>query len=289
MTNPDIYDASSVKRRLLILSREQKKPFQELLQYYAIERFLFRLSESKYKDRFILKGALLFKVWNIADARATLDIDAAAKISNSLDNIALIVEELCNHSPSIDDGVHFLSSSIKGEVMQAQREYTGVRIRFEGRMGSARVPMQIDVGFGDIITPEPTDVHYPGLIGLPSPKLKAYPPETVIAEKIQTMIEKGKSNTRLKDFYDVWLLLRSPAFTFQSLHLALKRTFETRDMPFDLEKVCFAIKQYSTLPKTHEMWERFKRKELPHVHHHHSFQNLAIDIVENLCSKLNKN
>lgn len=274
------------KRQLLTLSRKQKRPFQELLQYYAMERFLFRLSESTYKDYFILKGALLFKVWNIADSRATLDIDASAKTSNSLENLLLIVDKLCNHKPSVDDGMLFLVSTIKGEVMQIQREYTGVRIRFEARMGTARIPMQIDVGFGDIITPGPNDIHYPGLLDLPSPKLKAYPPETVIAEKIQTMVEKGKSNTRIKDFYDVWLLLRSPLFHFQDLNLALLRTFETRGMQFDLKKVCNIIKNYATLSQTQEMWERFKRKELPYVHHHYSFKELSIDLINNLIKKL---
>src|SRR3990167_9138070 len=211
MTNPNLKNvAASVKGRLLNLARCNKRPFQELLQYYCMERFLFRLSESPYQNHFILKGALLFKVWDVSDARATIDIDALAQTSNSLDNILTIVKIICALIPSIDDGVLFPMDAIQGQIMQLQREYEGIRIRFKAHVGSAQIPMQIDIGFGDIITPFPDDVFYPVLLDFPLPKLKAYPPQTVLAEKIHTMLEKGDTNSRIKDYYDVWLLLRHP-------------------------------------------------------------------------------
>lgn len=279
---------ASVKSRLFNLAQKQKRPFQELLQYYCMERFLFRLSESSYKDRFILKGALLFKVWDIADSRATLDIDTLAKISNSLESIISIVKELCEQIASVDDGIIFSPTSISGEVMQLQREYEGVRIRFKAQLGSARIPMQIDIGFGDIVTPFPDDIEYPTLLDLPAPKLKAYPPQTVIAEKIHTMVEKGDSNSRIKDYYDVWLLFRQTGISLPGLRLALLRTFKTRGMDFNLSLVISAIKQYAERSQTQVLWEQFKRKELPEVHHYNSFQDLARDLLDSLAKELTK-
>lgn len=287
MTNLSIKNISaSVKRRLLNLAREQKRPFQEFLQYYAMERFLFRLSESSYKDRFILKGALLFKVWEITHSRTTLDIDVLAKTSNSLDHVISIVQHLCMFTPSVDDGIQFLADSIHGQVMQLQREYEGVRIRFQGSMDSARIPMQIDIGFGDIVTPSPDEITYPTLLDFPPPTLKAYPPQTVIAEKIHTMVEKGDSNSRIKDYYDVWLLIRRPGTTFPNLRRAFLRTFKAREMEFDLDLIRTTIEHYTSLPQTKLLWERFKQKELPHLHANFGFQDLTQDILDFLFKEL---
>lgn len=289
MTNLNVKNISaSVKGRLFNLAQKQKRPFQELLQYYCMERFLFRLSESVYKDRFILKGALLFKVWDIADSRATLDIDTLARTSNSLESIISIVKELCEKSPSTQDGIVFPSTSVSGEVMQLQREYEGVRIRFKAQIDSTRIPMQIDIGFGDIVTPSPDDVEYPTLLDFPAPKLKAYPPQTVIAEKIHTMVEKGDSNSRIKDYYDVWLLFRQTGISLPGLKLALLRTFKTRGIDFDLDLAISAIRQYAKHSQTQILWEQFKRKELPEVHHYDSFQDLARDLLDFLAKELKK-
>lgn len=280
--------AASVKGLLYNIAREQKRPLQELLQYYSMERFLFRLSESTYQNRFILKGALLFKVWEIADSRATVDIDTLAKTSNSLEHIIAIVKELCVLPPSIDDGIQFPSSSVTGSIMQLQREYEGVRIRFKAQLGYTRIPMQIDIGFGDIVTPYPDDVIYPTLLDLPAPKLKAYPPQTVIAEKIHTMVDKGDSNSRIKDYYDVWLLINLPSITFPDLPLAISRTFATRGLKFDLALTCSTIEYYAKLPQTQIMWERFKQKELPHLQLLNTFQELTNKIIDFLREEFRK-
>jgi len=236
MINHNIKNVSaSVKARLLKISKNTQRRFDELLQYYGIERFLYRLAISKYKDIFILKGALLLKVWGIADARATRDIDTLAKTSNSLENIIKIIKEICEISSSVDDGIDFISSSIKGEKMQLQKEYEGIRVQFEGYMESTRIPMQIDIGFGDIVTPDAKDSQYPSLLDFPEPKIKIYPQETLLAEKILTMIEKGDANSRIKDFYDVWLLFRQKQFSYDVLKLALKRTADVCKMKYDFE------------------------------------------------------
>ncbi len=275
----------SVKTRLLNLARSSKRPFQELLQYYGMERFLFRLSESNHRDIFILKGALLLKVWRISDSRATMDIDTLARTSNSLANLTKIIKEICEHVPSIDDGIEFLSSSVKGEKMQLQKEYEGVRIRFEGYLGSAKVPMQIDVGFGDVITPAIEESHYPNLLDFPGPKLKTYPQETLIAEKILTMVEKGETNSRTKDFYDVWLLFRNNAFSYETLKLALDRTFKSRKMQYDFKTVRSSIEIYLKNAQANLLWERFKRKKIPQVYQNISFKILTDEII-NLLEKI---
>jgi len=251
-----------------------------------MERFLFRLSESSYQDRFILKGALLLKVWEIAEARATVDIDTLAKTSNSLENILSIIKTLCELTPSIDDGVVFPTDAIHGHVMQLQKEYQGVRIRFKAKIGTAQIPMQIDIGFGDIITPFPDDILYPTLLDLPSPKLKAYPSQTVIAEKIQTMFEKGNTNSRIKDYYDVWLLLRHPNASFPHLQLALSQTFQMRNTPFDRNLIYTTIEQYAQLPRTQLLWNQFKQKELPGIHQELSFQTLTEELLTLLLKEL---
>ena len=233
-----------------------------------------------------MKGALLFKVWDIADPRATLDIDTLAKTSNSLESIIFIIKELCEKSASIQDGIIFSSTSISGEVMQLQREYEGVRVWFQSLIGSARIPMQIDIGFGDVVTPSLHDIEYPTLLDFPAPKLKAYPPQTVIAEKIHTMVEKGGSNSRIKDYYDVWLLFRQAGLSLPGLRLALLRTFKRRGMDFDFSLTISVIKQYANSSQAQVLWEQFKRKELPQVHHHGSFQDLAGELLDSLIKKL---
>ena len=169
-----------------------------------------------------------------------------------------------------------------------QREYSGVRIRFKAQLGSARIPMQIDIGFGDVVTPFPDDIEYPTLLDLPAPKLKAYPPQTVIAEKIHTMVEKGDSNSRIKDYYDVWLLFRQSGISLSGLQLALLRTFKTRGVDFDLSRAISAIEQYAERSQTQALWEQFKRKELPKVHQYNSFQDLAQELLDSLIKELAK-
>ena len=281
MINHNIKNISaSVKARLLNLARNTHRRFDELLQYYGIERFLYRLSISKYKNVFIIKGALLLKVWEIADARATRDIDTLARTSNSLENIIKIIKELCEISSSINDGIDFISSSVKGEKMQLQKEYEGIRIQFEGYMELTKIPMQIDIGFGDIVTPDPKDFQYPTLLDFPIPKIKIYPQETLLAEKILTMIEKGDANSRIKDFYDVWLLFRQKQFSYDILKLALKRTAEYRKVKYNFEIIQTVIERYSKKSLTEILWKNFKRK-IPKINQDLPFYVLTKELSKN--------
>ena len=200
--------AASVRQRLLNIAKETNRPFDELLQYFAMERFLYRVGQSKYRDKVILKGALMFAVWNAPRSRATRDIDFLGKIESKLDKLAKLVQDVCDVEVE-DDGMTFNSKSIKVERIKEDADYEGVRARFMGRLGQPKVFMQIDFGFGDAVFPKPLDVDYPSLLGMPRPQLKGYPRETVIAEKFQAMVDLGMLNSRMKDFYDIWLLAAS--------------------------------------------------------------------------------
>ncbi|MDN3507401.1 MAG: nucleotidyl transferase AbiEii/AbiGii toxin family protein [Simkaniaceae bacterium] len=255
--------AASVKDRLLNRSRNSDLSLLELMKYYAMERFLYRLSISQYNDQFVLKGALLFTVWEIADSRTTLDIDASAKAENSLENITMIAEELCKIAPEIDDGIVFLSETLRVQVMQLKREYTGFRLNFTAKIGTAHVPMQIDIGFGDVITPGPVFSKYPTMLEFPAPELSMYPPQTTIAEKFHAMIELDGNNSRVKDFYDIWLLSHNQTFTNESLRQAIKNTFAERKKEFTADALCTAMRSCAEDPRTVQRWERFKKKVVP--------------------------
>lgn len=260
MTKPKKNLSASIKARLLNLSREKGRTFQETLQYYVMECFLFRLSHSKYTSQFVLKGALLLKVWDISNIRATVDIDMLARTSNSTSNLIAIIKEICSDDPVHQDGITFCTDKIRAERMQAQKEYEGLRLCFSGNLGTTKVPMQLDIGFGDVITPQAKKICYPVLLNLPAPNLQSYPPETVIAEKLQTIAEKGLSNSRIKDFYDIWLILNWQSFDRDTLRLAIQQTFSQRKSTLDLLALAEVIEKFAQSENAQKLWERFCEK-----------------------------
>ncbi|MGB8115636.1 MAG: nucleotidyl transferase AbiEii/AbiGii toxin family protein [Candidatus Sulfotelmatobacter sp.] len=194
--------AASVRQRLLNQAHDQGRPFQELLQYYAIERFLYRLAQSNHRDKFILKGALLLTVWQAPLSRSTVDIDLLGKTSNKLEHIASLVSEICGLDVEAD-GVKFDPASIKTAHIKEDADYEGIRVRFRATVSGARIPMQIDIGFDDVIVPQATKIDYPTLLEFPAPVLQAYPKETVIAEKLEALTALATLNSRMKDFYEM--------------------------------------------------------------------------------------
>lgn len=261
MTNPKSKNlAVSIKARLLNLARSRKRPYQEILQYFGMERFLYRLSKSSYSERFVLKGALLFHVWKFEESRATRDIDMLAKANNSPESITHIIKEICNMELQNDDGVRFDPISISAQVMQSQREYEGIRVRFQGNLEKTKIPMQVDFGFGDLITPAPVAMSYPTLLDLPEPYLQSYPVETVIAEKLHTMAEKGMQNSRVKDYYDVWILLRKNFHDLRILANALENTFRQRQMELDFPFLFQIIEHYGSEADRQVLWDRYLRQ-----------------------------
>ena len=250
--------AASVHARLLDRARKEGRPFQELLEYYAMERFLYRLSMSGHADRFVLKGALMLRVWDAAAGRPTRDIDLLGHVDNSLENLARIVVEVCEAKVE-PDGLDFKAASVRAERIKEDADYEGVRVRFRGFLGKARVPMQIDVGFGDVVVPEPAVVAYPTLLEFPGPRLRAYPRETVIAEKFEAMVKLGTLNSRMKDFFDIWLMARQFDFDGPLLARAVTSTFENRKTAIDPSPVALTP-SFSESPNPQAQWRAFLRR-----------------------------
>jgi len=220
---------ASIRARLLNLSRKWQEDFQMLLNRYARERLLYQLSRSPYHDRFILKGAILFSVWADKPFRSTRDADFLSYGPSDVESVTAVFRDLCGgNNPDPDDGVRFDPDSVRGAVIREEDEYDGVRIHLMAFLGRARAPIQVDVGFGDTITPEAQEVELPVLLDLPAPRLRAYTMETVIAEKFQTMMVLTETNSRMKDFYDVWVLQNQFEFDGPTLSGAIKATFARR-------------------------------------------------------------
>lgn len=219
--------AESIRQRLRNRLRERHEDVQFGLQRYAAERFLYRLGESSHRDRFILKGAALFALWGGAVYRATRDLDFTGYGSSNEEHVLIAVREICAcYSPS--DEIAFDVATPPIEPIRNEGEYDGLRIRLEGKLGSSRIPLQIDIGFGNAIEPPPDAVEYPTLLDDPPPRIQAYPVEAVIAEKLHAMVLFGERNSRFKDFYDLQVLAREFAFDGKRLARAIAATFQRR-------------------------------------------------------------
>jgi hypothetical protein len=219
---------ASVWARLLDRARAERSDFQILLTRYSLERLLYRLSVSPNRDRFILKGAMLFVTWVADPFRPTRDLDLLGSGDNDTEAIAESFRAICAR-PVADDGVTFDVAALEAAPIREEVEYGGVRVRTTATIAGARIPIQVDIGFGDAITPAPIEIDYPTLLDAPAPHLRAYPVETVVAEKFEAMVTLGMANTRLKDFYGLWLISQTFEFRHSVLVDAVRRTFERRE------------------------------------------------------------
>jgi len=231
--------AASVHQRLLNKAKESSRPFNELLQYFAMERFIYRLSKSPHSKRFILKGALMFLVWSGQASRPTKDIDLLGRIENSLEVIVNAMKEACGVNVE-EDGMSFYAETVTAARITEDAEYEGVRVRFQSGLGNARVSLQMDIGFGDVVIPSPQRVEYPVLLNFPAPEVEGYTMESTIAEKFQAMVKLGVLNSRMKDFYDIWLLSSMFDFSGETLAEAIERTFENRKTQISTEPAVFS-------------------------------------------------
>ena len=247
----------SVHQRLLNKAHQSSRPFNELLQYYAMERILYRLSKSPHADKFILKGALMFAAWQLRSYRPTKDIDLLGKTKNEVEGVVAIVKEVCSQ-PVEPDGMLFDSTTVQGVRIAEQANYQGVRIRWRGSLGTARVAMQIDVGFGDVVSPGPQAVEYPAMLDLPAPKLRGYTKESVVAEKFESMVKLGVLNSRMKDFFDIWTLARQFEFEGEALGTAIQRTFTNRGTKIVVEPTALTP-QFSSDDAKMKQWRGFIR------------------------------
>ena len=218
---------ASVRARLLVRARVEQTDYQILLTRYALERLLYRLGISDQRERFVLKGAMLFAIWQDDPFRPTRDLDLLGQGDSDPVTVAASIRSICSVVVP-DDGVVFDIAGIEAAPIRGENEYPGVRVRTGATIAGARLLIQIDVGFGDVITPEAIEIEYPALLDAPAPILRAYPPETVVAEKTEAIVSLGIGNSRMKDFYDLWTILQTFAFEGNDLAEAIRRTFERR-------------------------------------------------------------
>ena len=218
---------ASVRARLLNLARQRGQPFQVLLTRFVLERLLYRLSLTSHRDRFVLKGAMLLTSWFTDPLRSTQDLDLLGFGISDADSVLAVFREVC--AIEAEDGVTFEVPGLTIEAIREELEYGGLRLKTNATIDGARIRVVVDIGFGDAVVP--TEIVLPVLLDLPAPTLRAYPPETVIAEKFQAMVMLGRANSRMKDFYDIWVLSRSHEFTGDNLARAIRATFDRRSTP----------------------------------------------------------
>jgi hypothetical protein len=248
--------AASVRQRLLNKARTDQRPFNELLQYYAMERFLYRLSCSPHAECFILKGALMLRAWRAPLQRPTMDIDMLGRTSNDEAQIRTLLQEvLAVEVPP--DGLVFDASRIITERIAEDADYEGIRLRFPALLGTARITVQIDIGFSDRVYPGPEEVKLPTILDFPPPRLLGYTRESAIAEKFEAMIALGELNSRMKDFYDIWLLSRQFDFDGQILAEAIAQTMDHRHTALPDEVSAFS-ERFITAKQA--QWRAFRNR-----------------------------
>jgi predicted nucleotidyltransferase component of viral defense system len=225
---------ASVLARLRNSSKSSGVPFQQVLQQYAMERFLYRVSKSRHAQSVILKGALLLKTIGIPNARPTMDIDMLRKGTADQASLLALVKD-CATLDVEGDGITFLADTAVAEEITKDSEYKGTRILMDARMDNVRLRIQIDFGVGDIIVPGPRMIRYPVFLGGDTIQLLAYPVESAVAEKLQAMVALGGANSRMKDFYDVWVCSKHLDFNTDTLLKAIDATFKNRQTPVPAE------------------------------------------------------
>lgn len=246
---------ASIHQRLLNASRQTGRAFNDLVLYYAIERFLYRLSQSAYRDQVVLKGGLMLNVWQIPVTRVTRDIDLLGRLNNDPQAIADVVRNICCVDVN-GDGIIFDPDSVSTNPIAEDADYQGVRAQFHGHLGKMPLAMQIDFGFSDVVTPAPTEIIYPALLDHPSARLLAYNRETAVAEKFQAMVKLGELNSRMRDFFDVWALSQGFAFEEQMLADAIRSTFTRRGTELEIAPACFG-ETFATTSAKIAQWKGF--------------------------------
>jgi len=283
MNTEKINLSESIYYRLKNIAQTKKRPMQEILKYYAMERFLYRLSISRYKKSFFLKGGLMLMVWNPSTHRPTVDIDFLVKANNSIKNILQIIKNIC--SQKVQDGVYFDSSDIILKESQIETKYTGLSARFSAHLHTAKLPLRIDIGFSDKIFPKPANINYPTLLELPAPILQGYTPETLISEKLHAMIKLGLANSRMKDFYDIWTLINQFQIKPENITPIIKKVFANRKTTIKEFPKAFT-KDFYNSSKTIERWGNFL-KEIGHEDI--PFEKVISDIKKFFLSIFNDN
>ncbi|MFQ6005984.1 MAG: nucleotidyl transferase AbiEii/AbiGii toxin family protein [Woeseia sp.] len=223
--------AASVRQRLLNLSREQGRVFNVVLVTYGLERLLYRLSISQFRDSFILKGGMLVTLWIEDGNRVTRDADFLGHGGASEDNLKSVFTSIL--SLKADDGLVYDVDGLTAEAIRDEQEYGGIRLKTAAYLGKTRIPITVDVGFGDALTEPNYTIDFPSLLNMPKAKIRAFPPAAVVAEKFQAIVALGLVNSRMKDYYDLWSILNTQSIGPTKLDAAIHATFERRhtDIP----------------------------------------------------------
>lgn len=252
--------SASVRARLLNLSKTTNRDFQELTVRYTIERFLARLVESQYREEFILKGAMLYIPWKLDETRTTMDLDLLGYGDPDVDNMKIVFQNICSTVVE-DDGLVFIQDSVTVNQIREESVYDGVRGIIQVKLGTMNIRLQVDVGFGDQIIPTPMNAEFPAIFAKQGPIIRAYSPETVIAEKFNAMVVLGMANSRMKDYYDIWMLSKSFSFDLSILREAIEQTFLKRknDLP-EFEPVGLSEDFINDLNKRTQ-WKGFLKKQ----------------------------
>ena len=258
MKNSSNSIVDSVRQRLLNLSKKRGEDPNLVFIRYAIERLLYRISCSKQADKFILKGAMLFATWTGRPHRPTKDLDLLGFGDASAEQLRQIFMEICRTQVE-PDGLEFNAETIEIIEIREELEYPGQRIRLQSKLGNARLNIQIDVGFGDSIVPAPIELEYPTLLDMPAPHIRAYPIETVVAEKLETIVSKGILNSRMKDFYDLRTMANEFQFDGRGLSKAVGATFDRRRTTIPNDSPPALSEEFYTNADKQIQWRAFLR------------------------------
>lgn len=251
--------AASIRARLKQQADASRQDFNLTLTRYGLERLLYRLSVSPHAPGFLLKGALLFSLWYGHHHRPTRDADLLGFGPSDVGSVVAAFVQICQ--VEVDDGIVFDPASVKGSEIRKDAGYGGVRVDIQARLDGARIALQVDVGFGDAVTPAPQAVSYPVLLhDMPAPQLRAYPKYTVVAEKFHAICLLGMVNTRLKDYFDLWVLLVESQLDNQELRRAIEATFARRQMPLPAAVPTGLTDAFGADAGKHQQWAAFQKK-----------------------------
>ncbi len=252
---------ASVQARLLNRARSEGRDYTQVLTRYGLERLLYRLSISPHAENFLLKGALLFDLWFDVPLRPTRDIDLLGFGLSELPHVLQTFRDICEIAVGMDDGVRFDPESVTAEEIRNEASYTGIRVKLLGVLGQQRCPVQIDIGYGDAVTPAAEAADYPTLLdSFPAPRLRVYPRYTVVAEKLEAIITLGLVNTRMKDYFDLWVLSEYERFDYETLAAAIRATLRNRKTRTPQGIPLGLSDEFSAAPDKRRQWAAFLNK-----------------------------
>lgn len=257
--------AASIRARLLNHARQHGEDYQRILTRFAIERLLFRLSQTRAGEYYVLKGAMLFATWPENAFRPTGDLDLLGSGSTTPEVMTELFADICRvDAPK--DGIVFKPETLRVDSVRDSDKYQGIRIRLKGELARAVIPVQIDIGFGDQVYPPPDRRIFPGLLPeLPAANVLMYPPETVVAEKFEAIVRFGMANGRAKDYYDIWVTTYTFEFDLSSLTEAIIGTFRRRETAIPTQLPAGLTRPFAESVEERGLWTGFLRRNPPNL------------------------